>query len=216
LAVARDRARLERVRDEAGGRIEIGVADATDPRALDALLHQSHPTLIVLCAGAQPKLAPIDEHSWETFSSPWNQDVKMAFELGQAALRLPLRPGSTVVFVSSGAGLGGSPLSGGYAGSKRMQMFLASYFQGVSSEKALGIRFLAVVPKQLIVGTQTADAASRAYAARARISQEKYMERFDVPLVPEATAEAILAVARRELAEGATIVGISGRGVEIL
>ena len=37
--------------------------------------------------------------------SPWNVDVRIAFEVGRAALARPLRPGSTVVIVSSGAGL---------------------------------------------------------------------------------------------------------------
>jgi 3-oxoacyl-[acyl-carrier protein] reductase len=38
-----------------------------------------------------------------------------------------LRPGSRVVVFSSGAALGGSPLSGGYAGAKATQRFIAAY-----------------------------------------------------------------------------------------
>ena len=62
---------------------------------------------------------------WESFSASWNTDLKIAFQVGQTALRRPLRPGSLVLIVSSGAALVGSPMSGGYAGAKRMQMFLA-------------------------------------------------------------------------------------------
>jgi hypothetical protein len=42
--------------------------------------------------------------------------VQHAFHWIREALLLPLRPGSTVVAMSSGAAVAGSPLSGGYAG----------------------------------------------------------------------------------------------------
>jgi NAD(P)-dependent dehydrogenase (short-subunit alcohol dehydrogenase family) len=59
----------------------------------------------------------------------------MAFLFCREALRAPLAPGSVVVIISSGAGLGGSPISGGYAGAKRMQMFLAKYCQAESDRR---------------------------------------------------------------------------------
>ena len=158
-AVARDPARLEEVRREArAGSVEVSALDARDAGAMRRLLDETEPDLVILSAGARPRTATIDEHSWESFSEHWNSDAKMAFELGQAALQKPLRPGSTVIVVSSGAGLGGSPISGGYAGAKRMQMFLASYLQGVADAKELGIRFVALVPKQLLAGTDIATA----------------------------------------------------------
>ena len=92
--------------------------DATDPAQVTALLDEADPDLVVVAAGTRPRMAPIEEHTWESFSLPWNVDVRIAFEVGRAALARPLRPGSTVLIVSSGAGLVGSPLSGGYAGAK--------------------------------------------------------------------------------------------------
>jgi NADP-dependent 3-hydroxy acid dehydrogenase YdfG len=216
VAAGRQRSRLEQLQKEAGGKLELRALDATDASAVDALIGELQPDLIVLCAGTRARLAPVHEHTWESFSEPWQQDVKMAFEIGQAALRRPLRSGSCVIIVSSGAGLGGSPLSGGYAGAKRMQMFLAGYLQGVSNDRGLGIRFVAVVPKQLIEGTQTAEVVSSAYATRAGTSREKFMERFGAPLSTDGVAQAILGVARGELAEGATILGVTGKGTEIL
>src|ERR687887_2450963 len=106
--------------------------DATDPAHVAALLDEADPDLVVVAAGTRPRMASIDEQSWDSFSTPWNVDVKIAFEVGRAALARPLRPGSTVLIVSSGAGLAGSPLSGGYAGAKRMQLFLAGYLQRAS------------------------------------------------------------------------------------
>ena len=121
-AVGRDRARLEQLREgfrkEATGPGEVVVRalDATDAPAMDRLIEEVDPDLLVLSAGARARLALIDEQTWESFSAPWNTDLKIAFQVGQTALRRPLRPGSLVIIVSSGAGLMGSPLSGGYAG----------------------------------------------------------------------------------------------------
>lgn len=216
VAAARNPERLEALRAKAAGALETRALDATDGAAVSRLLAELRPDHVVLSAGGHSRLALVDEHDWESFSMPWNQDVKMAFELGRAALSLPLRVGGTVVIVSSGAGLGGSPLSGGYAGAKRMQMFLASYLGRASKERARGLRFVAVVPKQLIVGTETADQASRAYAKLAGISQEKFMERFEKPLDAEGVAEAIVGVLEGKLApESATLV-VTGKGTELL
>ncbi|MFI8236484.1 hypothetical protein ACIF83_04355 [Streptomyces sp. NPDC085866] len=79
-------------------------------------------------------------------------------EVGRAALARPLCPRSTVVIVSSGAALGGSPLSGGCAGAKRMQMFLADYLQYAADARDLGIRFVALVPRQVLVGAPIGEA----------------------------------------------------------
>jgi NAD(P)-dependent dehydrogenase (short-subunit alcohol dehydrogenase family) len=216
VAVARSRERLEDLRATTSGGLETRALDATDGTALSHLLAEVRPDHVVLAAGGHARLALIDEQDWESFSMPWNQDVKMAFEVGRAALALPLPPGGTVVIVSSGAGLGGSPLSGGYAGAKRMQMFLASYLARASKERSRGLRFVAVVPKQLIAGTETADQASRAYAKLAGITQEKFMERFEKPLDVGGVAAAIVAVLEGKLApESATLV-VTGKGTELL
>jgi NAD(P)-dependent dehydrogenase (short-subunit alcohol dehydrogenase family) len=217
-AVGRQTAPLERVRREATGPGEVLVRafDATEPAATERLLAEVDPDLVVVSAGARARLAPVDEQTWESFSEPWNADVKMTFQLGQLAIRRPLRPGSRVVIVSSGAGLGGSPLSGGYAGAKRMQMFLAGYLQRSADAAKLGIRFLALVPKQILAGTELGALAADAYAAAAGITREKFMERFGAPLTAEAVARTIVAVAHGEIAREGTILGVSGGGTEPL
>jgi len=217
-AVGRQTAPLERVRREAAGPGEVLVRafDATDPAATERLLAEVDPDLVVVSAGARARLAPVDEQTWESFCEPWNVDVKMTFQLGQLAIRRPLRPGSLVVIVSSGAGLGGSPLSGGYAGAKRMQMFLAGYLQRSADAAKLGIRFLALVPKQILAGTELGALAADAYAAAAGITREKFMERFGAPLTAEAVARTIVAVAHGEIAREGTILGVSGGGTEPL
>jgi NAD(P)-dependent dehydrogenase (short-subunit alcohol dehydrogenase family) len=180
--------------------------DATDPANVAALLAEADPDLVVVAAGTHPRMASVEDQSWESFSAPWNVDVRIAFEVGRAALARPLRAGSTVVIVSSGAGINpnGSPLSGGYAGAKRMQMFLAAYLQRAAAARELGIRFVALAPMQFIVGTAIGDAAAAAYGPGS----------WPVPLDPDGVARAILAVASGEEHPEATVLGVTGNGLK--
>jgi len=107
-----------------------------------------------------------DAFDWESFSAAWNSDLKMSFHFVKQAFALPLRRGSTVVMVSSGAAVNGSPLSGEYAGAKRMQWLLAGYAQKQSDERR-NICTIAVLPTQLIQGSAIAARASKAYGALA-------------------------------------------------
>ena len=193
--------------------------DATDPAQVGALLAEADPDLVVVAAGTRPRMASIEEQTWESFSIAWNVDVRIAFEVGRAALARPLRPSSTVVIMSSGAGVNadGSPLSGGYAGAKRMQMFLAGYLQRAADARELGIRFVALAPRQFLVGTRIGEAAAAAYGAETGESVEAYMKRrFPVPLDAAGVASAILSIASGEEHRGATLLGVTGTGLEVV
>lgn len=181
--------------------------DATDSAEAAALVAEAEPDLVVVAAGTRPRMVSIEEQTWESFSAPWNVDVKIAFEVGRAVLARPLRSGSTVVIVSSGAGVNpnGSPMSGGYAGAKRMQMFLARYFQQAADARGLGIRFLALAPMQFLVGTQIGAAATAAYGAG----------NWPLPLDPDGVARAILSVASSEEHRGVTLA-VTGGGLEVI
>jgi NAD(P)-dependent dehydrogenase (short-subunit alcohol dehydrogenase family) len=164
-------------------------------------------------------MASIEEQSWESFSTPWNIDVKIAFEVCRAALARPLRPNSTVLIMSSGAGVNpnGSPLSGGYAGAKRMQMFLAGYLQRAADARELGIRFVAVAPRQLLAGTAIGEAAAAAYGAESGESVEAYMKRrFPVPLDAAGVARAILSIASGEEHREATVLALTANGLQAI
>src|SRR5215475_4371776 len=150
-AVARGAERLRALGAEEG--LATIEGDAADPAVAEHLLREIRPDLVVLAAGITPRMGLLDQLDWESFSETWNSDLKASFHFLKQALTLPLAPGSTVVLVSSGAALNGSPLSGGYAGAKRMQWLLAGYAQKLSDAKKLGIRTVAVLPKQLIEGT---------------------------------------------------------------
>ena len=121
--IARDSAGLDQLRHDVKD-IQIRVADVAHPETAPLVLREIHPDILVLNAGATPHMAPIREQSWEQFARVWETDVKATFSFGKQSLLQPLAAGSVVVIVSSGAAIGGSPLSGGYAGTKRTQWFM--------------------------------------------------------------------------------------------
>jgi NAD(P)-dependent dehydrogenase (short-subunit alcohol dehydrogenase family) len=191
--------------------------DATEPANVRALLDEADPDLVVVAAGTRPHMAPIDEHTWESFSAPGNVDVRIAFEVGRAALARPLPSGSTVLIVSSGAGLHGSPLSGGYAGAKRTQMFVAEYLQHVADARGLGIRFVALAPRQLLAGTEIGEAAAAAYGAQNGETAEAYLRRrFPKPLDADGVARAIVAIASGEEHPEAHLLALTANGLEAI
>ena len=125
--VARDRAGLDELRDQLGSSFTPVAADAADPTIAGQLIDTYRPRVLVLNAGASPLSRPIHQHTWQTFSRNWDVDVQHVFHWIREALLAPLGPGSTVITLSSGAALRGSPLSGGYAGAKATIRFITAY-----------------------------------------------------------------------------------------
>jgi hypothetical protein len=120
-----------------------------------------------------------------------------------------------VVIVSSGAALQGSPRSGGYAGAKRTQMFIAQYLQSAADAGGLGIRFVALAPLQLLAGTEIGEAAAAAYGGENGESVQAYMERrFPVPLDPTGVAAAIVSIAAGEQHPDDTVLGVTAAGLQ--
>ena len=155
--------------------IRAEVADAAGATAAWSLLDQYDPEVLVLVAGANPVMRPLQYQTWETFSVNWETDVRIAFTWLREALLKPLPPGSRVVVMSSGAALNGSPASGGYAGAKATQRFIAGYAQDEARRAGLDITVTAVMPRMTPYG-DVGRRAVRAYAARAgpdrrRVSQ---------------------------------------------
>ncbi len=89
--VARDQAAL------AAGEQRLGVAvipaDVTDEGAAQRILTDVRPEVLVLNAGATPRMGRLDQLSWADFTAPWETDVKAGLYWMQAALNLPLAPG---------------------------------------------------------------------------------------------------------------------------
>jgi NAD(P)-dependent dehydrogenase (short-subunit alcohol dehydrogenase family) len=190
--VARGTDALESVRIRQG--VATISADVTEETAARRILGEVRPDILMLNAGATPRMGRLDQISWADFTATWETDVKAGLYWLQAALNLPLKPGSRVLVESSGAAENGSPLSGGYAGAKRMLWIMAKYANGVAKQKGLGIRFQAIVPQQIIGGTGVGDVASGAYAQAMGIEREAYLARFGAPLPPRQFGDHLVAV----------------------
>src|SRR6195952_380231 len=213
--VARGAAALESVRDRLGGATIC--ADVMDAAAAHRVLSETRPNILVLNAGAKPPMGRLDKLTWNDFSTTWETDVKAAFHWLQAALNMPLERGSRVLVGSSGAALNGSPLSGGYAGAKRMLWLMAKYANGVSEQKKLGIRFQAIVPLQMVRGTGVGDHGAENYSRAAGIGPEEFLARFGAPMPPRDFGEKIIAVLDDPQYADALAFGLKGdTGITIL
>jgi NAD(P)-dependent dehydrogenase (short-subunit alcohol dehydrogenase family) len=210
VAVARNAELLASLRDELGAALTTVVADVADPVVAGTLIEQYRPDTLVLNAGAAPLLRPLHQQTWETFSRPWDVDVRHAFHWIREALLLPLHPGSTVITMSSGAAVAGSPLSGGYAGAKAAIRFITAYAADESERAGLGIRFISLLPR-LTPATDLGSMAVAAYARRDGIGIDEYLERFGPGLRPEEVGKATVdVVASPEYGPGAYLLTPAG------
>ncbi len=206
--VARGAGDLEAVRARLGA--ETIPADITDAAAAKRIVAEVRPQILVLNAGATPPMGPIDEIGWEDFTATWDTDVKAGLYWLQAALTLPLAPGSRVLVGSSGAAQQGSPLSGGYGGAKRMLWMMAKYANGVSDQKGLGIRFQAIVPLQMVGGTGVGGAGSSAYARAQGIEPEAFLARSGTPMPPRLFGEHVVRILSDPKYDTALALGLRG------
>jgi len=190
IALARDEAGLESVARELPG-VEPIAADAADEIVVARLLQERQPDLIVLCAGASALLRPLQLHSWETFSLNWEVDTKSSFVWLRNALLLPMRPGSHIVIVSSMAAINGSPLSGSYAGAKRMLWLMADYAAQEVNRQKLGLHIHCLLPT-LNPNTDLGRAAVAAYAERAGMSIDEFAKRLAPHLTPAIMGNAVV------------------------
>jgi NAD(P)-dependent dehydrogenase (short-subunit alcohol dehydrogenase family) len=213
--IARDAGRLDQLKREVKG-VQTRAADITDPQVVSQALKEIRPDILVLNAGARPANIPVQQQSWEQFGRVWETDVKSTFLFGKDALLMPMQPGSVVVIMSSGAAIAGSPLSGGYAGAKRTQWFLAQYLQEESNRLKLGIRFVALLPRQIIGATELGHLAASAYAARQGITEQAFLERFGVPLTPAKVGLNVVALLTDNAYQDGIAFGMTGQGLEAL
>jgi NAD(P)-dependent dehydrogenase (short-subunit alcohol dehydrogenase family) len=194
VGIARGRRALDELRDELGDAFTAVAADAADPATASRLLDEHRPRTLVLCAGAAPQLAPLQDQTWESFSQNWTMDVAQAFHWIRNALRHPLVPGSTVIAISSGAAVKGSPLSGGYAGAKSTVRFISGYAAMESQRAGLGIDFVSVLP-QLTPATGLGAEAVAAYAERQRVDVDTFLAASGPALSAEQVGKAVLQIA---------------------
>jgi hypothetical protein len=91
--------------------------------------------------------------------------------------------------------VGGAALSGGYAGAKRSQWFFAQHLQQEANKLKLGIRFMVLIPNQVVGTTDLGRNAAKAYAAYEGITEQAYLERYGSPfLTPEVVGQGVVSL----------------------
>jgi len=212
LAVARQEGPLRQLSQEVSG-TEILSLDATDEGAPAKVFDALQPDILVLCAGAFPPAAPLHEQNWQEFAVNWETDVKIAFHFLKAALSRPLPAGASVILISSGAALAGSPNSGGYAGAKRTQIFMANYSQKESDRLGLGLRFMALAPR-IMPDTQLGKHAVAGYSRYLGMSEADFVQGMASPPNSSDVATAVIELATNLDPSRGNVFIVSGRGLE--
>jgi 3-oxoacyl-[acyl-carrier protein] reductase len=205
----------------AAGSIHAEVADAADPTVPARLLDRYQPNTLVLVAGASPHMRALQHQSWETFSVNWDSDVRITFNWLRESLLTPLRPDSRVIVFSSGAALGGSPLSGGYAGAKATQLFLTRYAQDEASRAGLDLTFTSVLPA-LTPGhsgpaaplTGVGAPATQAYAERTGQTLDDFVRHMGPLLTPEIAGSSMIELTRTAAVNIAPSYLLTANGLE--
>lgn len=213
VGIARHEEALEAVREDLGTAFTPVAGDVMDETLAERVIAEYRPGLLVLNAGATPHVAPVHEQTWETFSRNWHVDTRQMFTWTRAALRAPLAPGSTVVAMSSGAALAGSPLSGGYASAKAAIRYLRGYGAQEAERAGLGIRFHTLLP-QLTPATDLGRVGVAGYAARAGVDEDTFIADLQPILTPGQVAKAVVDIAQDP--DSAPEYRIGGDGLTVL
>jgi NAD(P)-dependent dehydrogenase (short-subunit alcohol dehydrogenase family) len=191
LVVARGQADLDALSADLPG-VAVLACDAASDDAPDRVFAVQTPRILILCGGAVPPCLPLPDMDWQAFSSAWNTDTRMSFHFMQAVLRKPLPAGATIVTITSGAMLQGSPISGGYAGAKKMQLFLSGYAQKEAGRAGLDLRFLSLAPARLMQGTGVGAAGIAGYAAYNGTTEADFLAAMGPGLTTRLVADALL------------------------
>jgi NAD(P)-dependent dehydrogenase (short-subunit alcohol dehydrogenase family) len=212
LAVARQEQPLRQLAEDVAG-TDVLALDAADEAAPAKVFAVLEPDVLVLCAGAFPPAAPIHQQTWREFAVNWETDVKIAFHFLKEALSRPLPAGSSIILISSGAALAGSPISGGYAGAKRTQLFMANYAQKESDRLGLGLRFMALAPR-MMPETELGRHAVAGYSRYLNISPSDFVQSMAAPPTSNDVANAAIELAiKADDFKGKAFI-VSGKGLE--
>jgi NAD(P)-dependent dehydrogenase (short-subunit alcohol dehydrogenase family) len=212
LAVARRDSPLRQLAQEVPG-VEILALDASDEDAPSKAFDVLQPDVLVLCAGAFPPTSPLPQQNWTEFAVNWEADVKIAFHFCKAALLRPLPAGASVILISSGAALAGSPISGGYAGAKRTQLFIANYSQKESDRLGLGLRFMALAPR-IMPDTELGKHAVAGYSRYLGVSEADFIQSMASPPTSSDVAAGVIEMLGDPGQSKGKAFIVSGKGLE--
>jgi len=212
LAVARHEPALRDLARNAPA-IEVLAIDASRTGAPSKVFGALVPDILVLSGGAIPLTAPLHEQSWREFAANWECDVRIAFHFCKAALSRPLPVGSSIVLIASSAALSGSPLTGGYAGSKRTQMLIANYSQKESDRLGLGLRFVTLAPG-IIPDSDFGRVAVNAYSSYLAMSASEFVRGLASPPTSCDVAKAVVQLSLNRCQSNGQMYIVTGKGFE--
>jgi NAD(P)-dependent dehydrogenase (short-subunit alcohol dehydrogenase family) len=212
LAVARHEAALRQLAQDVPG-IKVLALDASQPNAPSEVFRALVPDILVVGGGAIPVTAPLMEQSWRDFTVNWESDVRIAFHFCKAALSRPLPAETSVILIASCAALAGSPLTGGYAGAKRTQMFIANYSQKESDRLGLGLQFVALAPG-IIPETEFGKLAVDGYARYIGMSTNDFIRGMASPPSQSDVANAVIELAACSDQSKEKMFIVTGEGLE--
>jgi NAD(P)-dependent dehydrogenase (short-subunit alcohol dehydrogenase family) len=213
LVVARGQVDLDNVARNLPG-VTVLACDGSAADAPERVFAVQVRRVLILCGGDVPRCRPFHELDWEAFSGSWNNEMRMSFHFQRAALKRPLPTGTTIITITSGAMLQGSPISGGYAGAKRMQAFLTGYAQKEAARAGLDLRFLSLAPARLMPQTEIGTAAVKGYPAYNGTSEAAFLEAMGPGQTPQQVADALLGLIK-DVPSGCNFV-VSPDGVAAL
>lgn len=212
VAVARGQPHLDALKKEVGGNIKAVSADVTDPIAAARTMRQVQPQVLVLNAGALPLFQPVHHLSWDSFSLHWQTDVKGVFLWAREALLMPLPARSRIIVVSSGAGIFGSGMSGGYAPAKAALWQLSKNLADAGRPYEIEVQCLFPT---LTPATELGQSAVTFYANQSGLSEESFLERIgtSTAFTPARVGESVVQLLSDPDAYTATGYLVNGEGL---
>jgi hypothetical protein len=118
-----------------------------------------------------------------------------------------------VILISSGAAIAGSPISGGYAGAKRTQLFMANYGQKESDRLGRGLRFVALAPR-IMPDTELGKHAVAGYSRYLGMSEADFIQGMTSPPTSSDVAAAVIELATNPDPSKGNVFIVSGNGLE--
>jgi hypothetical protein len=115
--------------------------------------------------------------------------------------------------ISSGAALAGSPNTGGYAGAKRTQLFIANYSQKESDRLGLGLQFMALAPR-IVPETEIGRSAVAGYSRYLGISAAEFVRSMASPPAASDVADAVIELAGNPGPSKGKVFVVTGDGLE--
>ena len=212
VAIARNEDGLTALKRGVKGDIATLRGDVTDPILAARVIERERPDVLVLNAGARGLNRPTRLHSWETFSTQFDVDVKSAFIWTREALALPLQKGSAIIIGSSGAALRPMFVNASYAAAKSA---LWAFSQGVSGEaQQSGIRVHCLLPV-MAPDSEVGREALKDFSKYTGVAVEKIIEDKGMkpPVTPAIVGQAVVDILSDPV--HASVVGfrITGAGL---